>query len=164
MLKPLGFVRVHQGFIVNMNYIKSFNANEVELTDGNTTAYFTLSTLPPGESVVLMEKNRMSYDDGKDLTHVNIRNVALFAQEPDLCEDLVRVQALNGVLNVTNISGKDITGNVVIYYKNASSDMLYGGITYRTTISGGIKAGEIKQIVAGHFSKNGSRIMWITVQ
>lgn len=38
ILKPHGFVRVHQGFIVNMNYIKSFNANEVELTDGSKVA------------------------------------------------------------------------------------------------------------------------------
>lgn len=35
VLKPHGFVRVHQGFAVNMNYIKSFNMNEVELTDGS---------------------------------------------------------------------------------------------------------------------------------
>ena len=38
ILKPHGFVRVHQGFIVNMNYIKSFNVNEVELTDGSRVA------------------------------------------------------------------------------------------------------------------------------
>ncbi len=34
LLSPHGFVRVHQGFIVNMNYIKSFKTDEVELTDG----------------------------------------------------------------------------------------------------------------------------------
>lgn len=34
ILSPHGFVRVHQGFIVNMNYIKSFKTDEVELTDG----------------------------------------------------------------------------------------------------------------------------------
>ena len=136
---------------------------EVELTDGTKTAYFTLSTLPPGESVVLLEKNRMSYADGKDLTQTTIKNVAVFALEPDLCEDRIKVQALDGVLNVTNISGKDIEGNVVIYYKNAASDLLYGGITYRSTITGGIKAGETKQIVASHYSQKGSRILWITV-
>ncbi len=38
ILKPHGFVRVHQGFIVNMNYIKSFNVSEVELTDGSKIA------------------------------------------------------------------------------------------------------------------------------
>ncbi|MBR3766740.1 MAG: response regulator transcription factor [Clostridia bacterium] len=35
ILKPHGFVRVHQGFIVNMNYIKCFGVNEIELTDGS---------------------------------------------------------------------------------------------------------------------------------
>lgn len=34
ILSPHGFVRVHQGFIVNMHYIKSFKTDEVELTDG----------------------------------------------------------------------------------------------------------------------------------
>ncbi len=34
LLSPHGFVRVHQGFIVNMNYIKSFGTGEIELTDG----------------------------------------------------------------------------------------------------------------------------------
>jgi len=38
ILKPHGFVRVHQGFIVNMNYIKNFSINEVELTDGSKVA------------------------------------------------------------------------------------------------------------------------------
>ena len=38
LLKPHGFVRVHQGFIVNMNYIQSFTTNEVELTDGSKVA------------------------------------------------------------------------------------------------------------------------------
>ncbi len=34
-LLPHGFVRVHQGFIINMNYIKCFRTGEVELTDGS---------------------------------------------------------------------------------------------------------------------------------
>lgn len=34
LLSPHGFVRVHQGFIVNMSYIKSFRTDELELTDG----------------------------------------------------------------------------------------------------------------------------------
>lgn len=35
ILSPHGFVKVHQGFIVNMNYIKCFGLNEIELTDGS---------------------------------------------------------------------------------------------------------------------------------
>ena len=95
---------------------------------------------------------------------VTIKNVAVFPQEPETWEDRLKIQALDGALNVTNISGKDITGDVVIYYKNASSDILYGGITYRVTIKGGIKAGEIKQVPAAHYTAKGSRVMWIAVE
>lgn len=142
---------------------KTVQYAEIEMTDGTTTAFFSLSTLPAGESVVLLEKNRMSYDAGKALNLITVKNVAVFHQEPGLCGDKVKIQALNGVMNVTNISDADIPGDVVIYYKNASNDLLYGGITYRVTIKGGIKAGEVKQVVASHYAIKGSRIMFVTV-
>lgn len=149
--------------IVKNNGDKTVQYAEIELTDGEKTAYFSLSTLPPGESVVLLEKNRMSYADGKDLAETTIKNVAIFRQEPTLCEDLLQIQELNGFLNVTNISGKDIEGDIVIYYKNAASDLLYGGITYRVTIKGGLKKDMTQQLTASHFTAKGSRIMWVTV-
>lgn len=133
---------------------------QFQLTDGEKTAAFSLSTLPPGESVVVLEQSRMGYAAG--LTQAVVQNVALFQTEPTLCEDKIKIQALDGVLNITNISGEDITGNVIIYYKNSSADMLYGGITYRVVISGGMKAGEIKQGTANHFSTSGSRVMFVT--
>ena len=149
--------------IVKNNGDRTVQYAEIQLTDGEKTAYFSLSTLPPGESVVLLEKNRMLYADGKDLTQISFKNVALFQQEPTLCEEQLQIQALNGVLNVTNISGKDIDGDIVIYYKNAASDLLYGGITYRVTIKGGLSKDEVRQITASHFTPKGSRVMWVTV-
>ena len=80
-----------------------------------------------------------------------------------LQEDKLQLQVLDGALNVINISGEDITGDVVIYYKNAAADVYYGGITYRVRIEGGIKADEIKQIMASHFSDSGSKVMFVTV-
>lgn len=38
LLRPHGFVRVHQGFIVNMNCIKHFRTNEIELVDDSRVA------------------------------------------------------------------------------------------------------------------------------
>lgn len=136
---------------------------QVQLSDGVTTANFTISTLPPGETLVALETGRMSYEEGQHLTQITAQNIARFTEEPTLCEDKIKLQALNGVVNVTNISGEDITGDVVIYYKNYSADTLYGGITYRVTISGGIAAGEIRQITASHFTESGTRVMWVTV-
>ena len=87
----------------------------------------------------------------------------MFSEPLSLQEDKLQLQVLDGALNVVNISGADIEGDIVIYYKNAASDLLYGGITYRVRIEGGMKADEIKQIMASHFSDSGSRIMFVTV-
>ena len=84
--------------IVKNTGSRTIQYGQIQLTDGSNTASFTLSTLPPGESVVLLEQNRMSYEAGKDLTEVKIENVAVFQQEPTLCEDQLKIQALDGVI------------------------------------------------------------------
>jgi hypothetical protein len=136
---------------------------QIQLTDGTDTAHFALTTLPPGEKMVVLEQNRMPYTKGQHLDQITIENVALFPQEPELHSDQLEIQPLDGFLNVKNISGADITEDVVIYYKNASADVLYGGITYRITLQGGLKADEVAQLAAGHFTAKGSRVMFITI-
>lgn len=135
---------------------------EIEMPVGDQTASFILSTLPAGESMVVLEQNQMSYDAGASYTTAKAQNVAVFSQPLSLCQEKLEIQSLDGVLNVTNISGEDIDGNVFIYYKNCGADMLYGGITYRISITEGIKSGEVKQVVAAHFTASGSRIMFVT--
>ena len=138
--------------------------SEITLTaeDGSTAA-FTVSTLPAGESVVLLEKNRLAYRADVAYTEGISENLAVLSDGLTLMEDSLKVQAYEGALNITNISGQDITDDIVIYYKNSSSDMLYGGITYRVRIEGGLKADELRQLMPSHFSAEGSRIMFITI-
>lgn len=126
-------------------------------------AVFTLSTLPAGQSVVLLEQNRLKWSASEAYNNALMENLAVFSEPLSLCEDRLKLQILNGAINVTNISGEDITGDIVIYYKNSAVDLYYGGITYRVTITGGMKAGEIKQIMASRFSGTGSKIMFVTV-
>jgi hypothetical protein len=68
-------------------------------------------------------------------------SVALFDSHPGMSEDQLEIQCLNGIINVTNISGADLNGDILIYYKNNIGDIFYGGITYRLRIEGGLKAG-----------------------
>ena len=126
-------------------------------------AKFTLSTLPAGEKIVLLEQKRMLWSAGEDYSNVKAEKVAVFSEPMNLCEDQLEFQILDGVINITNISDKDITGDIVIYYKNAAVDLLYGGITYRIRLEGGLKADEIRQIMGNHFAKSGSRIMFATI-
>lgn len=133
---------------------------EIALTGDSGTANFSLSTLFPGETVVLLEKNRAAYSGEAVYETAEASRVAAFQEVPSLNADKIEIQGLNGVLNVTNISGEDITSDVVIYYKSAADDMLYGGITYCIRITGGIKAGEIRQLASEHFTAS-SRVMFV---
>lgn len=135
---------------------------EISLPVGGETASFALSTLPVGESVVVLEQKRMPYDKNMDYTNATAQNVVWFTEALSLCEDRIQIQSLDGALNITNISGADIDGEIIIYYKNSSADMLYGGITYRVRIAEGLAAGEIKQIISDHYSSGGSTIMFVT--
>lgn len=137
---------------------------EIKLSDGQKDIPFTLTALLPGRSVVLLATDRTAHDNSAAYTATMAQSVAFFSYEPSLQTDRLQIQGLDGGMNITNISKEDITGDVVVYYKNAASDgLLYGGITYRTRISGGIKAGELKQGMTQHFSVKGSEVLFVTV-
>lgn len=134
----------------------------ITVSAGERTLEFSVSTLPAGESVLLLEAGRQEYVQGETFASAVAHEVVFFDEPLSLCEDQLEISALDGAMNVTNISGQDITGDITIYYKNASADLYYGGITYRARIEGGLAAGEIKQIMTEHFSASGSEVVFVT--
>ena len=149
--------------VVNNTGDSAVQYAEIELSAGNQAGLFTLSTLPAGESVVLLEKNRMIFDDTANYSTAVMKNVVMFTETLSLMEDKLKLQVLDGAINVTNTSEKNISGDIVIYYKNSAADLYYGGITYRVRIEGGLAAGEIRQVMGNHLSQTGSAIMFVTI-
>lgn len=135
---------------------------EIRLPYGEETARFKLSTLPAGKTAILLELNRMQYVPDAAYTAAVVENVAVFRQELSVCADKIQLQVLDGTVNVKNISGEDIDGDIVIYYKNYSAGVYYGGITYMIRIQGGLKADEVRQSPAAHISPSGSSVMFVT--
>lgn len=135
---------------------------EIYLETDSGVAEFSLTTLLPGETVVLLEQNRVLHRDGMTVSGARTENVALFSETPSLCEELLEFQSLDGAINVTNISGAPIEDDVVIYYKNYAGGLYYGGITYRVRIDGGMEVGEMRQMMTEHFSASGSRVVFVT--
>ena len=135
---------------------------DIILTDGTTEARFSLSTLMPGDTVIVPERNRMSYSDEFEFSEAKTENVAFFGFVPPMCEDKLEIVCLDGVINVTNISGEDITEDIFVYYKTESDGIFYGGVTYRVRISGGLKADEIRQGAASHFNTESSAVVFVT--
>ena len=142
---------------------KTLQYGEINMSAGETTAKFTVSTLPVGQSAVLLEQSRLEYNKSIAYTDASSEKVAFFTEEPSKMEDTVKVQILDGVINVTNVSDSDIDGEIVVYYKNSASDLYYGGITYRSRVTGGLAKGETRQIAGAHASKSGSALMFVQI-
>ena len=142
---------------------KTLQYGEINMSAGETTAKFTVSTLPVGQSAVLLEQSRLEYNKSTDYTGAFSEKVAFFPEEPSKMEDTVKVQILDGVINVTNVSDSDIDGEIVVYYKNSATDLYYGGITYRSRVTGGLAKGETRQIAGAHASKSGSALMFVQI-
>lgn len=138
---------------------------EIELYNDGENYYFTLSTLAPGAKMVVLERDQTQFPEGTDFSAASAvhTQLAVFQETPSCYEDQLKIQLMNGAMNVTNVSGEDISGEIVIYYKNTSVDMYYGGVTYRTRIEGGLKTGEIRQIMLNTVYEAGTEVLYVTI-
>lgn len=127
------------------------------------TAEFEATNLPAGERVVLLEKNRHAATAEK-YQNIQLKNVVYFQEKMNLQEERIQIKGHNGTLEVTNLSGEDITGDIYIYYKHSASDLLYGGITYRVAVRGGLKAGQSNMVIAGHYTPESCRILQVSTE
>lgn len=131
---------------------------------GGETATFELSALPAGSYALVMEKNRLTYDNTMVLSKPICEQ---YAEPNNLITDFgndFNVYPSDGVINIENISGRDIESVVSLFYKNYEYGLFIGGITYRARFSGGIKAGEIAQCMQQHYSLEKSAIMYMSYE
>lgn len=134
---------------------------QIKLEYGNKTAVFQVTNLPKGAKAILLEQQRMSYT--AQLPQSALAENVVFTTEFSMLADQLEVTALNGAINVKNISGKDIPEDIYVYYKNYAGNLYYGGITYRIPIEGGLKAGEIRQVMAFRFNQSSSRLLMVSI-
>lgn len=149
---------------VKNNGEEAVQYGEIIMTGKNDeTATFKFSTLEAGASMCVLESERKPYKKRDGYEQAAAQNVAYFQNPLQTYEDQLQIQPLDGGLNVTNISNKDIKGEIIIYFKDVADDMLMGGITYRGRITDGLKAGEIRQLMSQNFTKENTKVMFITI-
>ncbi len=148
--------------VVKNNGEKTLQYGRVEISFGDAIAEFSFSTLTPGSEMVVLEAKGLEYPGKKDLGEPILTNAAYFEEGISLCEDTIQIQPLEGALNIRNISGKDISGQVAVYYKTVKDGIYQGGITYRALVKDGMKPDEIRQVMTNHFSLDSSEIMFVT--
>lgn len=148
---------------VTNNGSKEVQYCEISISDDVDEANFSLSTLKPNETVIVLENTKKKFIDKNEYTTGEVHNLAFFSESTSLHDEMLQIQGLDGTLNVTNISKKDIPSDIYIYYKNYIDEKFYGGITYRTKVSGGLKFEEVRQITASHFLPESSKIVFVDI-
>ena len=148
-------VVIHNTADRTLQYIK-FSAT---FSDGTVYTY-SASTVPPGAGCTVYEDSSSPYKNLESGILWRSENVAFFTDEPSANSDMLEYTGSDGIITVKNISDTDITDNIVIYYKDYDGTQFSSGVTYRVTVSGGIKSGEVAQVQAQHYSPDISLIMF----
>lgn len=139
---------------------RALQLGNITLSYSDAVAEFTVSNLPAGKKVILLEQKRMAYTAAEPID-AKVENT-VFLDAFSRYEDQLEIIARDGVINVCNITDRDIEQDIFIYYKNVAGGIYYGGITYRVRIRGGLKAGEIRQLMTEHYDAEGSEILMVS--
>ncbi len=123
--------------------------------------FFEITTLPSKKAVTVFEKNAQSISENEKILEVREENKIFFENKLSLCTDEFELTQINKIFNIKNISSKDVSSDVYVYFKRIDANGDYfGGITFRSN-AGGLKAGELKQISAPHFIKENSEVLFV---
>lgn len=132
----------------------------IEVAYSDASYHFQVTNLPAGSSAILLELSRSPVPRGIPQSAV-ASNVVLFREPMRADAGVYEISGAAGMMNVKNISGTDIPGDIYVYYKYKTQDVFYGGITFRVAIPGGLKAGEIRQVVASHFNPDNCQVIMV---
>ena len=132
----------------------------ITLTRGGECYEFDITTLLPGETVQALELSRQTLPEKPAELTAAVTTYAPFSETPSMHDDVLEVAASQNGITVTNRSDVAMS-QVYVYYKNASGDLLLGGITYRAGLTD-LGPGETRTCYAGHYSQDSSRLLFVT--
>ena len=147
--------------ILKNENIQDLQVARFALTFGEKIAEFEVTNLPAGETVVVLEKNRMTYTDAK-CEKATLNNVSFFSDAMSLRKEQVEITGTKGNLSVKNLTDAPL-GEIYIYYKNTAPDVLYGGITYRAKIDAGLEPGAMTSVMSAHYNPANTRILNVQI-
>ena len=147
--------------VLNNRSQQDLQLARIALTYEGFTANFEVTNLPAGQSVVLLEKNRQACPD-QTHSSATVSNLAFFQAPMGLRQDRVKLTEGEGTITVENLTDAPMT-EIYIYYKNSASDILYGGITYRTRLTDGLEPGQSKTLMAAHFHPGASTVVDVQI-
>jgi len=136
---------------------------EITIKAGGKTATFEITALPAKKTAIVLEKTGVLFDKSLKYSLKSITATYFTGGRYSLYKDVFSVTAKdNNRIVIKNISDKDITGEIYVYYKTVENGVYIGGITYRAKVPVGLKAGAEHEMRSNHFIKDKSEILFIS--
>lgn len=101
----------------------------------NNSFTFNVSALLRETKVVLICNEDIGFDSHEIYTGWKTENVVNFKKTPVMNNDKLEICVIDGSISIKNISGNDITSDILIYYKQKQDNLLNGNVTHRIRIS-----------------------------
>ena len=127
---------------------------------GEETFTFNMSVLLSGTEVIIVCNENKKIDANVSFTGWNTENIIYFEGKPSINDDKIEVSFTNNSILVKNVSDKDVTSDIFIYYKEKIDGMLNGNITHRVRVSG-LKAGSQTYVNTKNVNGNDCQLMFI---
>ncbi|MGN1348685.1 MAG: hypothetical protein ACI4VI_07050 [Acutalibacteraceae bacterium] len=137
---------------------KDYQLLDFSLLSGDEKYTFSAKTVLAGSKMILLESGRKAFDEKADDFSVEINGVTEFDEKPSGCPDELEINYADNIINVKNISGKELK-NVYVYYKGYENGVYLGGITYRVSL-GDIPPDTVVQAFAANFFSESSKIVF----
>ena len=135
---------------------------EIELAYGGGMYSFSVSALPAGKTAQLIEMNMAACPEASDDVQANLVYLVSYEKPLSLNENAIAIEGNKGSLTLKNISEADISGSIIVCYKNVSDGEYLGGIAYRAKIDTGLAAGASVILNANHFNPDASEIIFVS--
>lgn len=146
--------------------VRNSGSTSIQIIDFSLTAddgklyAFQITTLLPGDTVTVLDKNKAVASDLGTFYSPSVVNLVEFPEAPSLHTDVYQLLSENNSLTVVNVSEKTVTAGR-IFYKTKAENGLFGGITYMLSVPE-LAPGASTTISSGHYHQDNSRIMFVT--
>ena len=125
----------------------------------NNSFTFNISVLLRETKVILICNEAVGFDSNEIYTGWKTENIVNFNKTPVMNDDKIEISVTDGSISIKNVSGNDITSDILIYYKQKQDNVLNGSATHRIRISG-LKAGAQTYVKADSLNENNCQIIF----
>ena len=122
---------------------------EFTVSTGSASYAFAASSVHAGTVMTVLNKEKKTCGEGETVIAAECPIRAGYQTPPSMLDDTFELTQATGSFRIRNVTDRDLTGTITVYYKCADENGWLGGITFRAVVNG-LAAGQEQWTPAEH--------------